>query len=277
MTTFVTSRDGTAVAVSALGSGDPVVLVDGAFCHRTFGPMPQLAPLLAKTFHVVHHDRRGRGETGAGKSPWSIEREIEDVAAVVEHASSAAGGKPVCLYGTSSGAVLVARAVAAGVPVKKLALHEPPLSLDGTNFPNPPDFIAQIDRLIAANDPLGAARVFLRVVGVPAFGVFMMGLIPPVRRNFRACTHTLRHDFAILGDTQRGGPLPDELRQVFARITVPVLTAVGTKSAAYMHHAVDVVAKGLPQPPTRVVLKGQDHNVAATAIGPELVRFFGAA
>ena len=217
-------------------------------------------------------DRRGRGETGAGATEWSRERELEDLEAVVNHAASVAGGKPVCLYGTSSGAVLAARAIAAGVKVKKLALHEPPLSLDGTNFPNPPDFIAQIERAIAAGDNLGAAKLFLRVVGVPGFAAFMMMLIPSVRRNFKQCTPTLLHDFAILGDTQRGGPLPDELRTVLTRINVPVMMAVGTKSAPYMHHAIDVVAQSLPKPPERVVLQGQDHNVAASAIGPELKR-----
>ena len=113
MTTFISSKDGTRVALTALGQGDPIVLVDGAFCHRGFGPMPQLAPLLAKSFAVVHYDRRGRGETGAGATEWSRERELEDLEAVVNHAASVAGGKPVCLYGTSSGAVLAARAIAA--------------------------------------------------------------------------------------------------------------------------------------------------------------------
>ena len=63
---------------------------------------------------------------------------------------------------------------------------------------------------------------------------------------------------------------------MLTRINVPVMMAVGTKSAPYMHHAIDVVAQSLPKPPERVVLQGQDHNVAASAIGPELKRFFGA-
>ena len=55
------SKDGTRIAYEQLGSGPVVVLVDGAFCRRAFGPMPKLAPLLAERFTVIHYDRRGRG------------------------------------------------------------------------------------------------------------------------------------------------------------------------------------------------------------------------
>lgn len=273
----VTSRDGTRLGVSVLGAGPGVVLVDGAFCHRSFGPTPQLAPLLAQHFTVVHHDRRGRGTTGKGNSAWSIEREIEDIDALVEVARRESGHDDVCLYGTSSGAMLAARAVAAGVRVRKLAMHEPPLSLDGTHYPQPADYIAQIDAMLKNNDPLGASKLFLRVVGVPAFAAFMMMLVPPVRRNMKTCGPTLPHDFAILGDTQRGGPLPVDIAEMLGRIAVPTLTIVGGKSPAYMHHAVKRVSELVQQPVPTVVVPGQDHNIAAKAVGPVLSSFFAPA
>ncbi len=66
-TTFFTSKDGTSIAASVwpgpAGSRRVVVVVDGAFCHRGFGPMPQLVPLLATSVNVIAYDRRGRGET----------------------------------------------------------------------------------------------------------------------------------------------------------------------------------------------------------------------
>lgn len=265
----VTSKDGTRLGVTRIGSGPPLVLIDGAFCHRTFGPMPQLAPLLAKHFTVVHHDRRGRGETGDGATPWAVEREIEDIAALVD----LVGGEAF-VYGTSSGAVLAARAVAAGVKAKKLALHEPPLALDGTHHPQPTDYIARIDALLAANDPMGASRLFMKVVGVPAFGIFMMGLIPSVKKNMTSCAKTLPHDFAILGDTQHGGPLPDELAHQLKRIAIPTLTIVGGKSPPWMHHAVKRVRETVQQGAPTTLLPKQDHNVAASAVGPALVEFF---
>jgi pimeloyl-ACP methyl ester carboxylesterase len=114
----------------------------------------------------------------------------------------------------------------------------------------------------------------MKVVGVPAFGIFMMGLIPAVKKNMTSCAKTLRHDFAILGDTQRGGPLPDELKEKLARIAVPTLTLVGGKSPPWMHHAVKRVKETVQQPAPTKLLPKQEHNVAASAVGPALVEFF---
>src|SRR5262245_65139488 len=74
-TRTVTSRDGTVIAYQRLGSGPPLILVDGALCSREFGPMPKLAPLLARRFSVLMYDRRGRGES-TDRQPYSREREV---------------------------------------------------------------------------------------------------------------------------------------------------------------------------------------------------------
>ena len=71
----VTSRDGTTIAYERLGSGPPVILVDGALCHRRMGPMPSLARELTRHFTVVLYDRRGRGESGNGGS-WSDRKSV---------------------------------------------------------------------------------------------------------------------------------------------------------------------------------------------------------
>src|SRR5467141_2076365 len=81
------SKDGTAIAFDQFGAGPPIILVDGAFCTRSFGPMPKLAPLLAKHFTVFTYDRRGRGESG-DTAPYAVQREVEDLAALI----GAAGG-----------------------------------------------------------------------------------------------------------------------------------------------------------------------------------------
>src|SRR5687768_15941530 len=96
----VISKDGTRVGFDKQGQGSPLVLVDGAMCYRGSGPMKPLATLLAAHFSVYTYDRRGRGDSG-DTQPWSLEREVEDIAALVRHA-----GEPVYLYGISSGAVL---------------------------------------------------------------------------------------------------------------------------------------------------------------------------
>jgi pimeloyl-ACP methyl ester carboxylesterase len=120
----VTSRDGTGITVERRGAGPAVVMVDGPTCSRAFGPSTWFASLLAADFTVYSYDRRGRGDSG-DTAPYAVEREIEDLQAVIE----AAGGRDVGVYGMSSGAVLALEAAAAGVPgLGKLVLSEPRLA-----------------------------------------------------------------------------------------------------------------------------------------------------
>jgi pimeloyl-ACP methyl ester carboxylesterase len=270
-----TSRDGTTIAYEEVGSGPPLVLVDGAFCRREFGPMPQLAPLLARQFTVFHYDRRGRGDSG-DTAPYAVEREIEDLAAIVKVAGAGSPAAPqgsVFLYGTSSGAALAMLGAASGPPVRKLVLYEPPFSLDGTRRPDPPDFREQIAAMISANQRDRAVKMFMKVVGAPSFAIFIMRLLPNVWPKLRAVAHTLPYDFAVLGDTQTGGPLPPQLRQKMASISAPTLAVAGGKSAPWMHYAAKTVSETIPRASFRVV-PGQDHNVAAKAIAPVLIDFF---
>jgi len=102
--TIVQSADGTSIGYSTTGRGPALVLVDGALCSRSFGPMPKLAERLAPHFTVYTYDRRGRGESG-DTPPYAVEREVEDLEAV-----TAAAGGDVFLHGTSSGAVLALEA-----------------------------------------------------------------------------------------------------------------------------------------------------------------------
>src|SRR5258706_16312022 len=62
------SRDGTLIAFDQLGSGPPLILVDGAFGHRASGLMEAVAELLAPHFTAITYDRRGRGDSGSQPS-----------------------------------------------------------------------------------------------------------------------------------------------------------------------------------------------------------------
>jgi len=268
MTTTTQSKDGTRIAFERVGNGPAVVLVDGAFCRREMGPMRPLAKALASDFTVFLYDRRGRGESG-DTQPYAIEREIEDLAAVAEQA----GGNPH-VYGTSSGAALALRAVGSGsVQAKRLAIFEPPFALDGTRIPEPPDYREQLVSMIAAGQRDAAVKLFLKVVGVPSFGIVMMRIIPGVWSKLRATAHTLPYDLTLLGDTQRGGPLPADLSSLLAAIAAPTAALVGGKSPAYMHHAVRVVSQTVPGAAFQVV-PGVEHNASARAMAPVLRGFF---
>ncbi len=262
-TQLAVSKDGTRIAFQVDGSGPPLLLVDGAFCSRAMGPAPAVSALLSSRFSVITYDRRGRGESG-DTAPYDVQREIEDLQAI-----AAAVPGALRVYGTSSGAVLAARAVAAGLPATKLVLHEPPLSLDDTHRPSPADFREQCAAYIAAGRPGDAAKLFLRTVGVPAFGVLFMSLLP-VFKQIKKTAHTLVYDYAVLGDTQSGGPMPAELATALSSIRAPTLLLVGGKSPPYLHHAAKRVADHIAGSTVRV-LPGQMHNVAAKAVAPAVL------
>jgi pimeloyl-ACP methyl ester carboxylesterase len=264
------SADGTTIAYDRVGSGPALLLIDGAFCGRQFGPMPDLAPLLAPHFTVYHYDRRGRGDSG-NVTPYAVDREVEDIEALVD----AAGGSAY-LYGISSGAVLAARAAAA-LPgkVSKLALYEAPMLVDGSRRPPPADYRATIDTMVAQGRNGDTVTFFMtKMIGLPAFVPLMMRLMPAWKK-LKAVAPTLRYDFAVLGDSQSGHGLPDELAKALASIEAPTLVADGGKSPAWLHNAADMVAAAVPVS-ERATLPGQTHQVKAAAIAPVLIAHFTA-
>src|SRR5215204_2661248 len=130
----VTSSDGTTIAFDRLGEGPPVILVCGGSTDRSANA--PLAALLARHFTVLNYDRRARGDSG-NTPPYAVEREVEDLRAVIE----AAGGRAT-VFGFSSGAILALRAAADGLPIDRLFLYEAPFRFDD-QFPTPPADLPQ--------------------------------------------------------------------------------------------------------------------------------------
>ena len=84
---FVTSPDGTRIAVFSAGAGPALLLVHGTTAdHRTWRVV---GPQLARRRRIHAIDRRGRGDSGDAQ-PWAIERELEDLAAVADELAAAA-------------------------------------------------------------------------------------------------------------------------------------------------------------------------------------------
>ncbi|GAA3345092.1 alpha/beta hydrolase [Amorphoplanes nipponensis] len=260
----VTSADGTTIAYETVGSGPALILVDGAMCYRAQGPARGLAAALADTYTVYCYDRRGRGDSG-DTAPWSPQREIEDLAALL----TAAGGTAY-LVGCSSGAVLAADAAHRLPGVRALALYEPPFIVDATHAPRPDTFLAETEALLAAGDTGGAVKKFLRSVDMPGFAVHLMALLPPFRK-IKGVAHTLPYDLRILGDTGRGVPL-DPAR--WSGVGVPAIVLDGGKSPQYMRHAARALAEALPGAEYRT-LPGQTHLVRPAALAPAVKQFLG--
>ncbi len=253
----VISRDGTAIAYERRGTGPALILVDGALCSRGFGPMPKLAPLLARYFTVYTYDRRGRGESG-DTQPYARERETEDLAALIE----AAGGSAT-LVGLSSGGALALEAAASGLPVKRVVAYEPPYVAAGQPEA---DHVAQLERLLGAGERGGAVKYFMRdMVGAPGFVVFMMKLMPSVWRKLKAVAHTLPYDARVMNRFE----VPAAR---FSGIRVPTLVLHGGKTEARLEKGAAQVAAAIPGA-QRGTLPGQNHNVKPAVLTPAVVDF----
>jgi pimeloyl-ACP methyl ester carboxylesterase len=261
----VRSADGTTIAYTRAGQGPPLILVDGALCSRSFGPMPKLAEQLAPRFTVYTYDRRGRGESG-DTGPYSPDREVEDLEALVARA-----GDTVYLHGTSSGAALALEAAMHIRSIAKLAVYEPPFIVDDSRPPIPDDYLPRLKQLVADDRPGDAVKMFMRFVGTPAIMTAVMPLTP-VWPKLKAVAPTLPYDITIVRDHQCGTPFtPGE----WAAVKVPVLVAVGGKSPAWMTSGTRALADALPDAAYHT-LPGQSHMVKAQALAPVLTEFFTA-
>lgn len=257
----VISKDGTQIAYDKSGSGPLMILVDGALCSRAFGPMPKLAPLLTSSFTVITYDRRGRNES-ADTQPYAVEREIEDLEALIN-----ANGGSAFVTGFSSGAVLALASAAHGVNITKMALYEPPFMVDNGGHRPPADSQSQLQNLIDQNRRSDAVKFFLKdMVGLPAPAVFIMKIMP-VWSKLKNVAHTLPYDAAIVGDCS----LPEKQAE---SVKIPTLISGGEKSPATMQQAVRKLSEVVPNA-TLKMLKGQTHNVSEKAIAPVLIDFFG--
>jgi pimeloyl-ACP methyl ester carboxylesterase len=256
---YVTSKDGTTIAYDRVGDGPPVVLVSGGSVDRSSNA--GLAEQLSSGYTVFNYDRRGRGPSG-DTQPYAIDREIEDIDAVIE----AAGGK-AHLYGSSSGAALALLAAAAGANVDKLALWEPPYIVDDSR-PKPDPNTAQIYRDFVAQDRRGdAVEYFMaKVVGMPEEFV-ASARSQPWWQWTESLAHTLAYDAEIMGDYS----LPvDRIRSV----TVPTLVLVGAASFGFFGPTAEAIAEAMPNAKVKT-LEGQEHNVDPTVLAPAMAEFFG--
>lgn len=261
----VRSADGTTIAYTRAGQGPPLILVDGAMCSRSFGPMPKLAGQLAPHFTVYTYDRRGRGDSG-NTPPYAPDRELEDLAGLV-----ALAGDRVFVHGTSSGAALALEAAKRVPAISRLAIYEPPFIVDDTRPPMPDDYLPRLKALVAGGQRGDAVKMFMRFVGTPAIFTAVMPLTP-VWGKLKAVAPTLPYDLAIVHDHQQGIPLtPAD----WAAIKAPTLVAVGGKSPDWMTNGTRALADALPDATYRT-LPGQNHMVKAQAIAPMLTEFFTA-
>lgn len=249
----VISRDGTTIAYDRKGDGASVILVDGAVCSRSFGPMPDIGNLLSHHFTVFHYDRRGRGDSG-DQADYSVDREIEDLEALIQ----VAGGSAY-VFGISAGAILSLRGAASGLNIRKLALYEPPVDIDKTNPDPMVDASYHIQELVVSGRRSKAAAYFLtNMIGVPGEQVEQMQTTP-IWSYFEAIAHTLAYDVVLVGDSSFLTRLPS--------ITAPTLVISKKNNHTFMGQAAQSIADRLPHAEHRI-LEGPAH---AVELPPEIL------
>jgi pimeloyl-ACP methyl ester carboxylesterase len=256
----VTSKDGSTIAYSVQGSGPALVLVDGALCSRNFGPMPGYSKLLADSFTVYWYDRRGRGES-TDTPPFSVQREIEDLAAVIQ----ATGSTPF-VFGASSGAALGLQGVAAGLPIKKLLMYEAPYVPVPQGGKTASQHVEALWKLVRADQRGAAVRYFMcDVIGMPKVVGYLFAFFP-MWGKLKAVAHTLPYDLSVMADDSL-------LSSRVQGLKIPTLVAGGGKSPQSLKDAVTKVATAVPGATLRWV-DGQTHNLAAAPAVSMMKEFF---
>ena len=256
------SADGTTIAFDQLGKGPALILVDGALGQRAMdAETAQLAPKLSEHFTVFNYDRRGRGDS-TDTQPYSVEREIEDIDALIAEAGGSA-----FVFGISSGAALAMEAaIKLGDRVKKLAMYEAPYNDDEAARQAWKAYRKQLAEVLAQGRRGDALALFMMLVGMPPDhldGVRQHPLWP----MWEAGAPTLAYDAAVMGED---ASVPTEKA---ASVAVPALVMDGGASYPFMHVTALALARAMPHAQHRR-LPGQTHEVAPQVLAPVLEEFF---
>ncbi|CAL9415279.1 alpha/beta fold hydrolase [Streptomyces sp. enrichment culture] len=254
----ITSRDGTSLAYESAGRGSTIVLVSGAM--STGGTVAPLAAPLSERFRVVVYDRRGRGASG-DTPPYAVEREVEDLAALIEELGGAAS-----LYGVSSGGALALRAAASGLPVRHVAVYETPYAISEEDLAERARYTEQLTAALDEGRRGDAVELFLRLTGLGE-AVIEGARQSALWTGMESMAPSLAYDDAVMGD----GGVP---RELLASIPVPVLAIAGDASPGWMREAARAIADTVPRGTYRT-LQGQTHMVEPDVLAPVLAEFFG--
>jgi len=263
----VRSADGTRIAMFSSGDGPPLVLIHGATAdHTTFRVV---GPMFAR-HHATHAiDRRGRGASGDGPS-YAIEREYEDVAAIVDSVAAGAGG-PVDVVAHSFGGAAALGAATLTSNIRRLAIYESAAAVPGLDDPSPA-VVERLREMERAGDRVGLLRGFMTdVVGVDAAKLAEFEA-SPVYHERVAAAHT------VLRELTAGGQ-PDEavMSRLAAAVRVPVLQLLGGASLPFFGRTTLALDHGLADGRV-VILAGQRHaahHEAADVFVAEVEAFLG--
>lgn len=261
----VTSRDGTPIAFDRTGRGQAVILANGGLADRSENA--PLAAELAERFTVYNYDRRGRGGSG-DTPPYAVQREVEDIAALLAEAGGAAH-----LYGPSAGGGLVLRAAAAGLPIGRLAVYYVPYCVASDAAQRARTFVDHLGPTLAGGRAGDALALFMWFAGSTQDDI-AGARQSPMWPGLLAIEHTIAYDAACMGDYQPPVSLLSKITQSTLASTGDVLdTHMTGLPSDLFERAAEAITQNVPDA-QRHRLPGQTHMVDATALAPVLARFF---
>jgi pimeloyl-ACP methyl ester carboxylesterase len=257
-----TSADGTTIAYETWGRGPLVVIVGGAFNTRQ--TWAELARALAGDFKVVSYDRRGRGDSGDAR-PYAVERELEDLRAVITAAGS---GENAYVHAISSGGALVLRAIAAGLPIVKASIFEAPYRIEGAPA-MPENYIATLEGFVDADDRAGLVEYFnTQIIGLP-IEVLESMKGTPMWESLVAMAPTLVYDGLALGGDDQSLPVG-----MLGGVDIPVLAVSSDQTTPWLRDAAGALAEAIPRG-EHLSLAGGFHEVPPPVLAPVLAEFYG--
>jgi len=256
---FIDSADGTRIAFTRTGAGPAILVIPGN--NRMAHDYERLAALLAERHDVIVLERRGRGESGPQGVPYAIEREIEDVQAVM----CATGVTQ--LFGHSYGGLISLQAARVDSTITRAAVWEPGVSIEGS-FDG--SWLPEFEHRVRRGQHARAMALFLTETRL-----FPLKLPKPRVTLF--CTILVggkggREMVAMMPTT------PGEIREIvrldsdgspYSSITADILLLGGEKSPGYLTGVLQPLSEIIPRARFEIVA-GLEHN-APDLNAPEIV------
>lgn len=252
----LTVSDEATIAYTRAGAGPAVVLVGGALDDGTENAA--LIPALSEHLTVYNYTRRGRGNSTGGDNQ-SLQREIEDLAAVIDAADGSAH-----LFGASSGGALALEAVAAGVKASRVAVYEVPYAVTPEAVESWQEYARNVLVALENDDRDRALEFFMEVAGLPA-EMIAESKKSPQWAAVLPLVHTLAYDVACLND---GAPPTDRL----AKITQPVLAAARAEQGPFFEDAARAIADAVDG--ARMTTVASESHAVDASLAPMLIDFY---
>lgn len=260
----VVSADGTVIGFRQVGSGAAVILLHGSMLAAQ--DLMKLATALADDFTVTVPDRRGRGLSGPHGDRYGIDREVEDVQALLKETGASR------VFGLSSGALIGLRTAGVTPGIGKLAVYEPPLSVNGSV---PVGWVPRYERDLAAGKIASALAVSLSGLGADRLfsTVPLFVLVPLMNAALRFQRKPTGDDVPIADLVPTMSADMHLIRQLadttddYASVDADVLLLTGARSPAYFGRALDALAAVLPHS-SRIIIPKLDHSGPTNDGGP---------